>query len=112
MGKSRATSFRKTRDTFLLPYDQQVIREDELVVLFDLNISEHLHFPYWNYLRFVLDRWTDNDCKSDLEFYKLAAILNIQEKISTGRNLMVLNNFTFLEAFCVSFRLYRFTFEI
>ena len=59
-------SFRKTGDSFLFSYDQPVIGENELVVLYDLNISESLDFPYWNYLRFDLDSWTGDEYKSDL----------------------------------------------
>ena len=108
-------SFRKIRDEPLLSLDQLVIREEELVVLYDLNISKNLDFPYWNYLRFDLDSRTDGECKSDLKFHKLATVLIFEEKISIGGNLMVLNHFTFLEAFSVSLQslqLFRFKFEI
>ena len=56
------------------------IREDELVVLYGLSISESFDFLYWNYLKFDIDSQIDDECKSDLEFHKLSIVLNIQEK--------------------------------
>ena len=95
-------SFRDTRDVLLLAHDQELINDHELVLLYDLNTSKNLDFPYWNYQMFDLDTWTDDECRADLRFYKadvyrLAAALHIPDQITTYNR----STFDGLESFCV-----------
>ena len=39
-------------------------------LLYDLNSSENLKFPYWKYGRFNLDSMTDDECKSEFRFFQ------------------------------------------
>ena len=66
--------------SWIFNWRKVTIQEDELVVLYGLCISESLDFLYWNYLKFDIDSQIDYECKSDLEFYELAIVLNTQEK--------------------------------
>jgi len=63
-------SFRDTREALLLAYDQGLINDEEFVLLYDINTSKNLDYPYWNYDRFDLDSWSDDECRSDLRLYK------------------------------------------
>ena len=83
--------FRETREALLLTYDQH-----------DLNTSKNPDYAYWNYDRFDLDNWTDDECKTDLRFYKsdvyrLANMLNISEQIKAPNR----STFDGIEALCV-----------
>ena len=64
-------SFRETREALLLAYDEDLINDEEFVLLYNLNTSKNLDYPFWNYSRFDLDDWNDNECRSDLRFYRL-----------------------------------------
>ena len=91
------------RETLLVAYDQSII--DEFVLLYDLNTSKNLDFPYWNYENFDLDNWTDEECKADLSFqkadvYRLATALDIPENIYTYNR----SKCDGIEAFCVFLR--------
>ena len=35
-----------------------------------LNTSKHFDYPYWNYNRFDLNDWSDEECRSNLKFCK------------------------------------------
>ena len=70
--------------------------------MYDLNTSKNPGYPHWNFNRFYLDNWTNDECKTDLRFYKsdvyrLANVLNIPEQIKA------LNRLTFdgIKALCV-----------
>ena len=95
-------SFRETREALLLAFDQNLINDEEFVLLYDLNRSKNPDYPYWNYERFDLDKWTDAECKTELRFYKtdvyrLADALNIPEQIYASNR----SKFDGMEAFCV-----------
>ena len=56
----------------------------------------------WNYNRFYLDDWSDEECRSDLRFYKadvyrLFQVLNIPEVLITYNR----SKFDDMEAFCI-----------
>ena len=63
-------SFRETREALLLVYDEDLINDEEFVLLYNLNESRNFDCPYWNYSRFDLDDWSDEECGSDLRFFK------------------------------------------
>ena len=81
-------SFRETREALLLAYDEDLINDEEFVLLYNLNTSKNFDHLYWNYNRFDLDDWSDEERRSDLTFYKadiyrLFEVLNIPEVLVT-----------------------------
>ena len=104
-------SFRETREASLITYDQQLRNDEEFVLLYDLNISKNPDYPHWNYNRCDLDNWTDDECKTDLRFYKsgvyrLANVLNIPEQIKAPNR----STFDGIEALCVFLK--RFSYHV
>ena len=88
-------SFRETREALLLAYDEDLINDEEFVLLYNLNTSKNLDYPFWNYSRFDLDDWNDNECRSDLRFYRL--VLKTPEVLITYNR----SKFDGMEAFCI-----------
>ena len=88
-------SFRETREALLLAYDEDLINDEEFVLLYNLNTSKNLDYPFWNYSRFDLDDWNDNECRSDLRFYRL--VLKTPEVLTTYNR----SKFDGMEAFCI-----------
>ena len=56
-------AFRELREALLFAYQDGSIDDTEFALLYDLNSSENLEFPYWKYGRFDLDSMTDDKCK-------------------------------------------------
>lgn len=63
-------SFREARLMLLDSYDDGLIDEEEFVMLYDLNTSKNLVFPYENYERFELTDMDEADCKTEFRFEK------------------------------------------
>ena len=63
-------SFRDARLMLLDSYDDGLIDEEELVMLFDLNTSKNPVFPYENYGRFELTDMDEAECKAEFRFEK------------------------------------------
>jgi len=56
-------TFREAREALLFAYQvyqDGSIADTEFALLYDLNSSENLEFPYWKYGRFDLDSMTDD----------------------------------------------------
>ena len=84
-------TFRETRMALLHAHDQQLI-----------NRSKNFDFPYWNYTRFDLNEWTNDECLADFMFhkadvYRLFHALHIPAQITTYNRSL----YDGLEAFCV-----------
>lgn len=95
-------SFRDTRDALLIAYDQQLMNDEEFILLYNINTSKNFDYPYWNYELFKLDNWSDDECRSDLRFYKadvyrLFEVLRIPETLTTYNR----SRFDGMEAFCI-----------
>ena len=54
----------------MFAYQDGSIDDTELALLYDLNSSENLEFPYWKYGCFDLDSMTSDKCKAEFRFYK------------------------------------------
>ena len=63
-------SFREARLMLLDSYDNGLIDEEELVMLYDLNTPKNPVFPYGNYERFNLTDMDEAECKAELHFEK------------------------------------------
>ena len=63
---------------------------------------KNLDYHYWNYKRFDLDDWSNEECSGDLRFYKadvdrLSEVLNIPQVLITYSR----SEFDHIEAFCI-----------
>ena len=63
-------TLREAREALLFAYQDGSIDDTEFALLYDLNSSENLEFPYWKYRRFDLDSMTDDECKAEFRFFK------------------------------------------
>ena len=52
-------SLRDVRECLVLAYDEDVIDDEECALLYDVNRSKNLDYPYWKYERFHLDALDD-----------------------------------------------------
>ena len=75
-------TFREVRDLLAVACFEDIIDEDEFLLLWDLNTSKNLDFPYEDYGRFDLDEMDDSECLAEFRVKKrdlpdLAAALRI-----------------------------------
>ena len=95
-------TFRVTRNAVLLAHDQNLINDKEFILLYDINTSSNLEFPYWKYPSFNLENISDAECTAEFRFlksdvYKLAEVLQIPPLIKCYNRSV----FDSLECFCV-----------
>ena len=62
--------FRRNRFHLLEAYSENLIDDEEFLLLYDLNKSKSLDFPYWQYEHFDLDMLTDDECQAEFRFLK------------------------------------------
>ena len=63
-------------------------------MLYNLNTSKNLDFPYWNYQQFDLENLSDEECKAEFRFYKsniyfLKEALHIPDEVIFSNRLVV-----------------------
>ena len=63
-------SFREIRDLLAVGCFEDIIDEDEFVLLYDLNTSKNLDFPYDDYGRFDFDEMDDSECLAEFRVKK------------------------------------------
>ena len=61
---------RETREFLLMAYQDGDIDDSEFCMLYDMNQSQNLDFPYWSYGPFHLDEMDDSECWCEFRFYK------------------------------------------
>ena len=83
-------------------YVQNNLTDEEFAVLYDLNTSKNLDFPYWKYESFDLDTFTDAECISEFRFYR-NDVYRLAEALGIPNEFVCYNGSTFsgLESFCV-----------
>ena len=88
-----------------------MINNEEFVFIFLYGIhrSKNFDFPYWNYTRFDLNEWTNDECLADFWFhradvYRLFHALHIPAQITTYNQSL----YDGLEAFCVFLKRYAY----
>ena len=59
------TLFKDTRDFILLCYDQGILNDEELMVLYKQYKSPSLDLPYSSYPLFNLDDMEDDECLAE-----------------------------------------------
>ena len=66
--------FRENRIALLYARQQRLINDEEFLLLYNLlynlNTSASLDFPYWTYDNFDLDSLSDEECKAEFRFYR------------------------------------------
>ena len=87
-------TFREAREALLFAYQDGSIDDTEFALLYDLNSSENLEFPYWKYGRFDLDSMTDDECKAEFRFFKndiyvLGEVLDIPDIMKCPNGVLV-----------------------
>ena len=85
---------REVREALLLSHFHNIIDDDEFVCLYELNTSNNLDLPYWQYERFNLENITDDECWSEFRFnrgdlYILKDALHIPDEVVTYNRLKV-----------------------
>ena len=95
-------TFRVTRNALLLAHDQNLINDEEFILLYDINTSSNLEFPYWKYPSFNLENISDAECAAEFrilksDVYKLAEVMQIPPLIKCYNRSV----FDGLECFCV-----------
>ena len=89
-------------DTILLAHASRLINAEEFVLLYDLPKPKTPDLPHTNYKCFDLDKMTDDECKTELRFYKndiynLADVLTLPDQIICYNGV----NVDMVEALCV-----------
>ena len=64
------TSFRDARDLSTTALFDNLTSEDEYLIIYDLNSSNHLGLPYVEFMRFDLDEIEDSECVAEFRVYK------------------------------------------
>ena len=87
-------TFREAREALLFAYQDGSIDDTEFALLYDLNSSENLEFPYWKYGRFDLDSMTDDKCKVEFRFFKndiylLREVLDIPDIMKCPNGVLI-----------------------
>ena len=95
-------SFRQTREVLLLAHSEDLLNTEEFCLLYDINKSKNLDYPYWNYEAFNFDSLSEDECQAEFRFakgdiWRLADVLNIPNEFSTYNR----PRFDGFEAFCV-----------
>ena len=95
-------ALRVVREALLEAHFNRVIDDEEFLLLYDMNYSKNLDYPYWNYRRFDLDNLSNEECWSEFRFnrndiYELREIFHIPEEIITYNRLKVNG----IEALCI-----------
>ena len=81
-------------NVLLFAYQDGSIDDTEFALLYDLNSSENLEFPYWKYGRFDLDSMTDDECKTEFRFFKndiylLGEVLDIPDIMKCPNGVLI-----------------------
>ena len=57
-------------EDLLLLYNENCIKDEELLMLYDINSCKILNIPYWKYGRFDLQGYENDECLADFRFDK------------------------------------------
>ena len=94
--------FRRNRIALLEAFDENIIDDEEFMLLYDLNRSNTLNFPYWEYEHFDLDKLSDDVCRAELRFLK-NGIYTLFNALTIPNELRCYNGFKIdgLTALCI-----------
>ena len=93
---------RIVRDALLFAHADKVIKEEEFLLLFDINQPGTPEFPYWKYNAFDLDALDETECEAEFRFlksdiYTLSRTFNLPDDVRLYNGAIV--NST--EALCI-----------
>ena len=96
------TVLRDAREALLEANFNKIIDDEELLLLYDMNRSKNLDYPYWNYQKFDLENISTEEFWTEFRLYKndiydLRETFNIPEEIITYNRLKVDG----IEALCI-----------
>jgi len=102
--------FRDIRQALVQSHANNIIDDEEFVLLYDLNTSNNLDYPYWNYQPFDLDRLTAKECWSEFRFrkddiYDLQNIFRIPDEVHTYNRMKIDG----VEALCIFLHKFAYT---
>ena len=72
---------RTVRETLLHAVVNDDIDAEEFLLLYNINQSKNLDFPYWKYHSFSLNEMTEEECIAELRFHK-ADIARLQRALN------------------------------
>ena len=64
------TALRDAREALFEANFNKIIDDEELLLLYDINHSKNLDYPYWNYQKFDLENISTEECWTEFRFYK------------------------------------------
>ena len=86
-------SYVPARDLLVVAYDENLLTDEELFLLYDSYTSENLDLPYYSYPKFDIDDLEDDECVSEFRFHKdlfsLAEALQILAVFKTKQRNVV-----------------------
>ena len=96
------SGLREARELLLIAHQDDDIDDEEFCLLYNINRSQNLDYPYWNYEPFQLDEMDDSECWSEFRFYqtdicRLKQVLRIPDVVRTY-NWLAVNG---VEALCI-----------
>ena len=100
---------RETREFLLTAYQDGDIDDIEFCLLYDMNRSKNIDYPYWCYDPFQLYQMDDSECWSKFRFYKndiyrLKDALQIPDVVRTYNRMAVNGE----EALCIFLKRFSF----
>lgn len=86
----------------MLSYDEGLINDEEMVLLYDMNKSKNPDFPYWKYSKLDLDSLCDDECRSNFRFCK-NDVFNFKETLQIPDEIECYNRTVIsgIEALCI-----------
>ena len=95
-------SLKEAKQQLLYAFDDGLISDEECLLLYDLNGSTNLDFPYEQYSLFDLDDMQNNECLAEFRFQKndlpiLAEVLGIPDQFILEQRSVVRG----MEALCM-----------
>ena len=95
-------SLKEARKQLLYAFDDGLISDEECLLLYDLNRSTNLDFPYEQYTLFDLDDMQNDKCLAEFRFHKndlpiLAEVLRIPDQFILEQRSVVEG----MEALCM-----------
>lgn len=97
------------QDVVILGFENELINDEELLLLYDLQQSKNLYFPYWKYQRFDLDLLENDECIAEFRFFK-EDILSLRNILQFPERFVCYNgtNVSSLEGLCIFLKRYAY----
>ena len=102
VNKLQNTKIKNSQGFSSYAHSENILDDEELLLLFDGNLSTNLDLLYWSYESFDLDSRSEDECKSELRFFlgnmkKLVNILQLPDVLKCNNEVFCGS----LKAFCI-----------